>query len=280
MPLIDYLIKEVSIQLGSPVLLFRFEIEDGSGDLVWRYCNLSRDYQIVEGLYYASTIKMSKLVQSQEVNKDVLELRFPRTDNFARMFVGFMPEFPCGVLVYRAHLTQEDTEYESYWTGRVGSSKTDSHYITLNCESDYTTMRSAGVRARYLRTCRHLVYRPGCNLDMDDFAVPAVLSAITSTTLTSATFATVPDGTWIGGILKAADGSMRYIVDHLGDTITVWRQIQSILDEFESGVTPVTVHRGCDRSRETCNTAFSNIANYGGFPLLPARNPMDGRSII
>ena len=32
---------------------------------------------------------------------------------------------------------------------------------------------------------------------------------------------------------------------------------------------------GCDRTAATCQGRFGNIANFGGFPALPKRNPFD-----
>jgi len=30
---------------------------------------------------------------------------------------------------------------------------------------------------------------------------------------------------------------------------------------------------GCDHSVSTCAARFDNLANYGGFPFIPTKNP-------
>jgi hypothetical protein len=35
----------------------------------------------------------------------------------------------------------------------------------------------------------------------------------------------------------------------------------------------VSYYPGCDRTRLTCSLKFGNIANFGGFPWVPQKNP-------
>ncbi|GIX24913.1 MAG: hypothetical protein KatS3mg122_2144 [Caldimonas sp.] len=37
--------------------------------------------------------------------------------------------------------------------------------------------------------------------------------------------------------------------------------------------TPVELVAGCDHSMPTCAARFDNLANYGGFPFIPTKNP-------
>jgi hypothetical protein len=46
------------------------------------------------------------------------------------------------------------------------------------------------------------------------------------------------------------------------------------------GGVPLTLYPGCDHLKATCLAKFDNLPNYGGFPYIPARNPLDGRSIV
>lgn len=285
MPLIEYFLKEFSEQAGLPVLLYQFEMQAGefssSDNIFWRFCNLSRDFFWQGETWYASAIKNSKIQQSSEMNRDGINLTFPRTDVFARQFVGLVPEFLTLVTIHRGHLTQPDDQYAVYWRGRVGAGKADGNSIILACESIFTSLRRFGLRARYTRTCRHVLYRGGCRLDRADFASTGTVSSATNSTVTSTVFGTQFDGFWIGGILEAPDGALRFIVNHSGNVVTLWRAIQSIIDDLAL-MNPVTilVYPGCNKSIEHCRDKFNNLPNFGGFPLLPERNPFDGRSIL
>ena len=42
----------------------------------------------------------------------------------------------------------------------------------------------------------------------------------------------------------------------------------------------VEIARGCDLRRDTCAAKFANLANFGGFPDIPGRNPFGGTSIV
>ena len=57
-------------------------------------------------------------------------------------------------------------------------------------------------------------------------------------------------------------------------------QIQ-ILNAFEglSAGEAMTAFAGCRRIRQVCNTKFSNIENFGGFPYIPIRNPFGGSGV-
>ena len=37
---------------------------------------------------------------------------------------------------------------------------------------------------------------------------------------------------------------------------------------------------GCDRSFSTCQSKVGNALNFGGFPWIPAKNPLAGDSIV
>jgi hypothetical protein len=37
---------------------------------------------------------------------------------------------------------------------------------------------------------------------------------------------------------------------------------------------------GCDLRAATCAAKFGNLANFGGFPEIPGRNPLGGGSIV
>ena len=42
----------------------------------------------------------------------------------------------------------------------------------------------------------------------------------------------------------------------------------------------VTLYPGCDHTLTTCDTAFSNSLNYGGFPAIPQKNPWAGDPVF
>jgi len=41
----------------------------------------------------------------------------------------------------------------------------------------------------------------------------------------------------------------------------------------------ITLYSGCDRTLATCHSKFGNSENFGGFPLIPTKNPFGGSPI-
>jgi len=42
----------------------------------------------------------------------------------------------------------------------------------------------------------------------------------------------------------------------------------------------VRAYPGCDHSLITCANKFGNSLNFGGFPFMPEKNPMDGTPVF
>lgn len=167
------------------------------------------------------------------------------------------------------------------WKGRLASILPGMNAVTLKMESIFTSLRRAGLRARYQRSCRHPLYGRGCNLDPEDFAIAGVVSASASKTLTIVAADAYADGYFVGGMLRAPDNTLSYIIGHVGSAITIQRLSYSLLQEIEDGFPfNVTLYPGCPHDRTSCNNKFNNLLNYGGFDFIPTKNPMGGSSIV
>lgn len=167
------------------------------------------------------------------------------------------------------------------WKGRLASILPGMSSIVLKMESIFTSLRRPGLRARYTRHCRHPLYGRGCYVDPEDFAFPASAGAANSRTLTIAAAATKPDGYFVGGMLRAPDSTLSFIVGHVGSAITIQRMSFSLASAIEDGFPfDVTLYPGCAHNRDECNGKFNNLLNYGGFDFIPTKNPMGGSSIV
>lgn len=176
----------------------------------------------------------------------------------------------------------DGTDVAVQWKGRLASTKPENANLTLVFESIFTSMRRPGLRARFQKSCRHALYHRGCRLNMEDFAVASTLTVMAGTVLTVPEAAAEAEGYFRGGMLKAADGVLAYVIDHVGDQVTLQRVPYSLLIQFETdgAGTAITLYPGCDHRRATCNTKFANGDNYGGFDWIPRKNPMGGSSIV
>ncbi len=272
-----YSVIESSVQDGRPVELFDF-VRDGSHT---RYASQSQDVPYAGDTYTASAISHDEIDQSNELAKLGLKVTFPRDDAFALGYVGTLHDAITTLTIRRGHLSDGDGQFEVIWKGRVVGGEINGAEITLTCESIFTSVRRMGLRARYQTTCRHALYGRGCNLDMADFATSATVTAASGVSLTVTEAALQADGFYNGGMVQTADGGLRFIMAHAGEQITLSRASDSILaDVTDLGTASITLYPGCAHDTAACDGTFNNLANFGGFPYIPWKNPMGGSSIV
>lgn len=266
-----YTDTDTSTQDGSVVELYEFR----QGSNFWRYTSASQDIDKATKIFTAEYITRNEIKQTGDITRGVISLGFPRSNEFASLFLGFAPEGVTTLTIFRGHITDTSHEYISYWKGRVLKASATKDEITLSCESVFTSLRQLGLREHYERNCRHALYSAGCSLSMSSFKVDSVVTAVDGTTLTIAGASAYPDGTFVGGVLKNSLGESRLVTSHVGTTIKVNR-----VYETSPGGDSVQLYPGCDKLKTTCITKFNNLANFGGFPYVPDNSPFGGKSII
>ncbi|MEX0368802.1 MAG: phage BR0599 family protein [Ruegeria sp.] len=276
---------ETSTAEGRPLFLYRF----AEGSETWRFTNRATDWVVPGGTladepgdttWTASALSHGSVIQSGDPRRTDLGLAFPLSDPFARRYLGPRGSAVTTLTVFRGHEQVLD-ELVAHWKGRIVSAWVEGVRITLQAESLFTAMRRQGVRARYQRLCRHVLYAGGCRLDIADFLVSGTATARSGLQITVPEAAAQPDGWYRGGVLRHA-GVPGFIIGHVGTTLTLAGRMPALKAEIDDpGVTAsVELAPGCDLRRETCVTRFNNLLNFGGFPDIPGRNPFGGTSII
>ncbi len=94
--------------------------------------------------------------------------------------------------------------------------------------------------------------------------------AVEGATLRVSGLSSKPDGFFSKGLLLSTSAGAREIVSHAGEAVVLRRALPGL-----SAGDPVTLRAGCDKTKETCD-ARGNIANFGGWPFIPWKNPMTG----
>lgn len=272
----SYSAQESSVHGGSAVELYEFV----SGTVTWRFTSRANDVVWGGHTWVATPIRRTEIEQNKEINKANVSIEFPLRNEFARQFLGYGADVVTTVTLRRGHDTDGSDEFIVYWRGRVSSGKPDGSTISIECESVFTSMRRPGLRARFQRSCRHVVYGRGCRLDKADWAVAGTASSVAGTAVSVVAAAGFDDGYFRGGMLLH-DLTLRYVIDHAGAALTLTRPIASLTAAaLSSGDLSVTIYPGCDGSIETCDGRFENLDNHGGFRWIPLKNPMGGGSIV
>lgn len=176
----------------------------------------------------------------------------------------------------------DGTTVSVVWKGRLASIKPDMNKLSMSFESIFTSLRRPGLRARFQKSCRHALYHRGCTLDPEDFATAATLDSITGNVLDVPEASGEADGYFRGGMIRAANGTLAFVIEHTGTLLVLQRMPPALVDQFadEGAGTAITLYPGCDHTRATCIAKFDNLLNYGGFDWIPSKNPMGGSSIV
>lgn len=247
--------------------LYRFT----RGPQVWAFTSADQpvEHQNVE--YLPSAIRRGNDEQGQEMNRAAMEVRAPRDNPMAAEFVGYAPENVVNLTVFR----RVGSTTGIIWQGRVVGVSFENNEAVFECEPVFTSLRRAGLQARFQGQCRHVLYGNGCNVDRSAFAVPVTVSSVSQNIVTSPGFAAHPDQWFRGGVLQTVQGHRRMILAHVGDTVTLTAAIQGL----GQGAS-VTAFPGCDHTIPTCQAKFDNEDNFGGFPYFPTINPFGGSPIF
>ncbi|MFU8870174.1 hypothetical protein, partial [Natronococcus sp.] len=102
-------------------------------------------------------------------------------------------QIPTTLTLFRGH-EQLPGETVAHWKGRVTGAEAEGQRIILNCDSVFSTLRRAGVRAKYQRLCRHALYGRGCGLDIALHSSVATVTEVSGNAVTVTEAAAQPDG--------------------------------------------------------------------------------------
>jgi uncharacterized phage protein (TIGR02218 family) len=247
--------------------LYRFT----QGSEVWTFTSGEQAIDHGGETYVPATIGRGQIDQRETMDRSTLEVRVPRDNAVAVRAMAAMLKGVVGLTVMRV-----EPSVLVLWRGRLAAARAAGSEVILEGEPIFTSLRRLGLRAKYQRPCRHALYGRGCNVSQAAFEVAAEVTGGTELSIEfSVAGDPLPDGWFTGGILEDADGNLRFIARHVGNTLTLnWP-----LDGVEA-TDPITLSPGCNRTRAHCGDKFDNLDNYGGFPWMPLTNPFGGRSIV
>ena len=284
-----YATIEASPADGRPYYLYQFV----EGDQVWRFTSRATDWTSAGSdaeaiIWEAAAVAHGDVVQTSEIERGRLELTWPLSHPFARRFLAPLGNTPVTLTIFRGH-EQVLGETVAHWKGRVVGAEVEGVRILLNCESVFSTLRRAGVRAKYQRLCRHALYGRGCGLDIGFRWQTGTVTAVSGNTLTIPEAAAEPNGWFRGGVLRLS-AQLGFITGHVGTTLTLSRSMPELaaalaasevdLETGDSLPVLADIAPGCDLRAATCSSKFGNLPNFGGFPEIPGRNPFGGGSIV
>lgn len=180
------------------------------------------------------------------------------------------------VLVQRAFVTAAGVVagLDTVFDGAVVEVEPASTEVVVTAKSVVYRIASGVIPSRPIQPgCPYQVYSTQCR---GGGAAPAEASFTNTTTVASgsttervrlaAASANATVSGWIRFTSGALSGQRHAVVEVISTTEV---RVAVPLDSAPVAGDGVKVIRGCDKTRATCSSVFSNVANFGGFPDAP-----------
>lgn len=267
-----YATIETSAQSGRPVELYDFSI----GAAHYRYTSADGDVSYGGNTYTAAPISRNAVEATNETARLAMEIACDRSLGVLALFSNMPPEEIVAITVRRLHAG--DGEAITLWIGRVLNVTWNPSSAAIHCESVYTSLKRAGLRRTYQKSCPHVLYGVGCTLNRASFVANKTVTTVTGTSLVIADMGAFADGYFAGGYLEwertTGVFDRRAIRSQVGGTVVISFQIPGLV-----ATEGIQLYPGCDHTLATCTSKFSNQLNYGGMPYFPEKNPFSGTPI-
>lgn len=261
---------EISESAGELVQYFKFTV----GATVYRWNSSARTLTIPDGSYTAHPIALSEPEHGRDSSSMRVRISVPRDNAVALLFRSAIPDTQIPVTVSMKHTS--DAEVVGAWSGTVLSCEWRESEASLLCELNLAKMKRLGLRQRFQPTCNLETYSTRCGLNRNDYKSSVTVSAVSGLTVTVSGMPAVADGYYNGGYAQAADGTRRFIAEHVGSVLTLLLPFETLAVSAA-----LDIFAGDDHTHETCRTKFTvgkpagrgNIDNFFGFFTTPGRNP-------
>lgn len=268
-----YSTYELSADDARPIELYEFN-RAGS---IWRYTSTDTPITFQGVTYEPAVIDRTTLEQGSEMNRSSLTLTVQRDLPVVVLYQAGPPSDAITLILKQLHY--EDDEARLMWSGRIITAVTwDNSRAKITLEPVYTSLRRNGLRRIYQRQCPHLLYGVDCRASSAAWKITGAVDSISGLVVIAPIAGTQISGWATGGYIEWEDQpgifEKRFIESHNGTSLTC--TVSPI--GLSSGM-QISIYAGCDHLLATCSGKFNNVANYGGMPYIPTKNPFDGSPI-
>lgn len=279
---------------GKPVFLYEFLRESGGVEYYWWYNNSDRNIFYNNAEWKAVPISDSGVKLNGEAQSSSLEVTMPISEQFCEQFRlnGSVPSDTVWLRLRRIHAGDIDFTTDPdeptvindalvTWIGTVdGINQIDEVEARVRCSMLSASLRQPGLRYGYQKNCPHVLYNPlTCKVNKEDFRITGEVLAIDGNVIEVAEFGLQDEGWFNGGFLEyTLESGMlerRMIVTHSTSFVTIMGLPSGMVVADSISAFP-----GCDLTVNTCLVKYNNLANMGGFPQSPGRNPFDGNPVF
>jgi len=223
-------------------------------------------------LYVPGPVEAEEIKFSDEEWSGNVVVRLPHDHAIAALLSGPPSPVPLTLVAYHKHRS-DPAVVQYFGPGEVVTRKQVGAKLEITFAPISRVLKRLVPSIVFQSQCPYAVYGVRCGADPDDFARSVTLTAIDGSTLSGAAFDAEDDGWFTAGYVELASGDRRYIVAHVGDTVTLFSPFPEDAIAVDD---EVTAFAGCDGLEATCDGKFDRLDSYIGFPRIPWRNPTGG----
>lgn len=259
---------DTSADGSAPGELFQFT------GAVQAYCTSAPEAVTFSGLTYEPEhIFHSELEQSQELNKQQLEITVRNSNAVAQAYIAEIPYLSVNVRIFR--FLEGLSDFRLVWAGQVSRAtfSSDSDECVLMCDPIFTMLKRAGLRRNYQILCPYSLYDTRCGVGVLQWSTTDFITAIIGGSQIQSS-QTAGSNTYTGGVL-IHNGRNHLLINHANSRVYLISPLKNA-----SAGDRITLIAGCDKLLKTCRDKFHNHDNFGGFPYIPTKNPFTGDSMV
>lgn len=259
--------SEKSIRSGAPVEYARFTL----GEQLFRYTTSPIEETLFGEIYQPVDFKRTAPSLSPEISQNQITFSMPRNIELPALFAKASPRQQIFVIIYRKHRGELDAEAISYWQGGVEGVAFKGEMAEIVAGSLESTLKRGGLRYRFQPNCRFYLCDGRCPVPAPSVTTEAIIETASGAILSAPEFDALPDGILKFGELTTPELESRFIVDHVGATVT----LIAPFPESPQGKLCKAL-QGCDYTPETCETIYGDWTDegraFGGFDSVPVEN--------
>jgi len=253
--------------------IYRFVL--GDSDEVYTVTSGQFSENYLGETYLPVPIERSDFISSDNADTDQLTIRLSIENEVAKKWFSDSTDRQIEVTVFQIVSGQAN----AFFVGRLTAINPNSKDFEFVFQSLLQSLNRNGLQDAMTIGCRFSLYSSRCGVVRTNFETTSNVTNLIDRIVTCPSAANESDGFFNGGIFEDASGSLRMIANHVGDQITLTRELPSLVREIEqNGLLSINVKLfpGCDKTSETCVNRFDNLLNFGGFEYLPTDNPFEG----
>ena len=213
----------------------------------WEVCVMPRDVDLIGDKAWTTAVRVGLL--------DEATVRVDR---------GYILEWPTTISLVPIGTV-------NVFVGRVAEIDFGRSSVSINMNDPRELLDTQMPRNLYSAMCRYALFDTGCTLTRASFAVAATVTSVVDDQALGINASQAADYFSLGEIVFTSGAN-----NGLRNMVRQWSQgpaLADLLTQMPFAVAvgdTVTLYPGCDKRTSTCDGKFSNLANFGGEPFIPA----------